>query len=218
MRRHTQRKILFATMNPGKLLEFKKAFEKLSKLYEIISLDDLSYDVPDCTETGSTFKENASLKAENAMKHLKEKNNHMPIIADDSGMSIDGLEGKPGVYTRRWAGYEMKDKEIIDYCLSKMEGMKDRSATYTTCFVLLSPSGEKKYFTGENRGVILQEPNASSHTKGLPFRSLFYIPKLDMMFHAARELDENERKGYSLGHEQAIKEIIEYLDSRQDSV
>lgn len=207
-------KILFATKNPGKLLEFKKAFDKLHGDYEVISFNDLPYNVPDCKETGTTFEENALIKVRNARHYLREADKNMIIVGDDSGMEIDCLGGKPGVFTRRWSGSEMSDKEIIDYCLHQMKNETDRSASYVTCFIVSTQEGEDKVIVGKNRGVILERPRHGSLLKGMPFRSLFFVPVLNMMFHEVRDLPTAKRQSYSLGHEEAIAEIADYLNRR----
>lgn len=208
-------RILFATKNPGKLTEFKKVFAKLRPDYEIISFNDLSYDIPDCEETGSTFEENALLKVENARRYLRGVDKSLIIVGDDSGIKVTYLNGEPGVFTRRWNGSEMSDEEIIDYCLEKLKGVEDRSAAYINCFAIATPDGEDKLITGENLGVILEEQRRSSTLKGMPFRSLFFVPKLNMMFHEVRDLPAAERGNYVLGHEQSIKQIAKYLDERK---
>lgn len=208
-------RIFFATKNSGKLTEFKKAFTKLSRDYEIISFNDLPYDIPDCKETGSTFEENALLKAENARRYLRNADKSLIIIGDDSGMKITHLGGEPGVFTRRWNGREMSDEEIIAYCIEKLKGAKDRSASYINCFAIATPEGKNELITGENLGVILEEPKRDSTLEGMPFRSLFFVPELNMMFHEVRELPAPKRGDYVLGHEQSIKQITKYLDKRK---
>lgn len=205
-------KILFVTKNPGKLAEFRTAFTKLSGDYEVISFDDLSYDIPDCKETGFTFEENALLKVENARRHLRGADKSLIIIGDDSGMKIAHLGDEPGVFTRRWNGREMSDEEIISYCIEKLKGAKDRSASYTNCFAVTTSGGKNKFITGENLGVILKKPRRDSMLEGMPFRSLFFVPELNMMFHEVRDLPVAERGSYTLGHEQSIKQIARYLD------
>lgn len=183
--------ILFATKNPGKLAEFKEVFSKLSTDYEIVSFRDLTYDIPDCGETGTTFGENARLKVCNARQYLR------------------GADK-----TRRWNGSEMTDGEIIAYCLDKMRGVNDRSAEYVTYFAVLTPDDDIAIINGENRGIILERSRRSSLLPGLPFRALFFVPELSLMFHEVRELSAEKRKGYVLGHEQAIQQIITYLDKK----
>ena len=204
--------ILFATKNPGKLAEFKETFNKFSTDYEIMSFCDLAYDIPDCDETGATFEENARLKVRNARRHLRGADKNLIVVGDDSGMRISCLNGEPGVYTRRWNGSEMTDEAIIAYCLGKMRGANNRSAEYVTYFAVSIPDGDIVIISGENRGIILERPRRSSLLPGLPFRALFFIPELNLMFHEVRELSAEERKGYILGHEQAIRQIVNYLD------
>lgn len=204
--------ILFATKNPGKLAEFKETFNKFSTDYEIISFCDLAYDIPDCDETGATFEENARLKVRNARRHLRGADKNLIVVGDDSGMRISCLNGEPGVYTRRWNGSEMTDEAIITCCLDKMRGANNRSAEYVTYFAVSIPDGDIVIISGENRGIILERPRRSSLLPGLPFRALFFIPELNLMFHEVRELSAEERKGYILGHEQAIRQIVNYLD------
>lgn len=204
--------ILFATKNPGKLAEFKETFNKFSTDYEIMSFCDLAYDIPDCDETGTTFRENARLKVRNARRHLRGADKNLIVVGDDSGMWILCLNGEPGVYTRRWSGSEMTDEAIITCCLDKMRGANNRSAKYITYFAVSIPDGDIVIISGENRGIILERPRCSSLLPGLPFRALFFVPELNLMFHEVRELSAEERKGYILGHEQAIRQIVNYLD------
>lgn len=206
-------RVLFATKNPGKLTEFRKALAKLRPDYEVISFNELPYDIPDCEETGSTFEENALLKVKNARQHLRSADKSLTIIGDDSGMKITHLNGEPGVFTRRWNGREMTDEEIIDCCLEKLKGADDRSASYISYIAISVSEKEDKIITGESLGVILEEPRRGSTLTGIPFRSLFFVQKLNMMFHEARDLPEHSRRGYILGHEVAIRCIVSYLDS-----
>ena len=195
--------ILFATRNPGKHAEFVAAFHKFSPQTSIISLADLDYQIPDCIETGATFEQNALLKAQHTRNHLHENDKNLIIIADDSGMEIEALNGEPGVFTRRWNGHEMSDQEIVDYCLKKLENKANRRAQYTTCFVINFPNGHEKEKKKKNSGVILTEPREESRLKGMPFRELFFVPELNMMFHEVRELSKLKRNGYLLGHDVA---------------
>ncbi len=203
--------ILFATKNPGKLKEFKETFNKFNNSYTVLSLDDLGYEISDCEETGSTFFENAVIKAKNVQSQLKPMHKSLIVIADDSGMVIDALNGEPGVHTRRCNGSVMTDEEIIEYCLTKLRGTLDRKASYVTNFVILYPDGVIKSVLGRNDGVILEKAREGSILKGMPFRALFYIPSLGAMFHEVREMKEKDRRGYSLGYEEAIKEIVDSL-------
>jgi Ham1 family protein len=197
--------ILFATRNPGKYEEFVATFHNFDPQTSIISLADLNYQIPDCVETGVTFEQNALLKARHTRHYLRGNDKNLIIIADDSGMEIESLNGEPGVFTRRWNGHEMSDQKIVDYCLKKLENKTNRRAQYTTCLVINFPDGREKVVFGENSGVILTEPREGSRLKGMLFRELFFVPELDMMFHEVRELPKLKRNGYLLGHEIAIE-------------
>lgn len=203
--------ILFATKNPGKYAEFVAAFHKFSPQTSIISLADLDYQIPDCIETGATFEQNALLKARHARSHLHGNDKNLIIIADDSGMEIEALNGEPGVFTRRWNGREMSDQEIVDYCLKKLEGKTNRRAQYTTCLVVNFPNGREEVIFGKNSGVILTKPHKESRLKGMPFRELFFVPELNMMFHEVRELPELKRNGYLLRHEVAVEKCANVI-------
>ena len=203
--------ILFATKNPGKYAEFVAAFHKFSPQTSIISLADLDYQIPDCIETGTTFEQNALLKARHTRHYLRGNDKNLIIIADDSGMEIEALNGEPGVFTRRWNGHEMSDQEIVDYCLEKLEGKTNRRAQYTTCLVINFPNGREEVIFGKNSGVILTKPHKESRLKGMPFRELFFVPELNIMFHEARELPKLKRNGYSLRHEVVIEKCASVI-------
>jgi XTP/dITP diphosphohydrolase len=102
-------KVIFATGNKGKLREVKKIFETES--FKIISLDELNF-FEEIDETGSTFEENAFIKADTIFKKFR-----LPVIADDSGLAVDQLDGKPGVFSARYAGenvtYEDNNKKLL---------------------------------------------------------------------------------------------------------
>ena len=198
-------KILFATRNLGKYKEFVATFHNFDPQRTIISLEDLNYQIPDCIETGVTFEQNALLKARHTRCCLHRDDKDLIIIADDSGMEIEALNGEPGVFTRRWTGHEMSDQEIVDYCLKKLENKTNRRARYTTCLAINFPDGHEEVIFGENSGVILTESREGSQLKGMPFRELFFVPELDMMFHEVRELPKSRRSGYQLGHEIAVE-------------
>ncbi|TWP18606.1 hypothetical protein EUA70_00760 [TM7 phylum sp. oral taxon 352] len=109
--------------------------------------------------------------------------------------------------------------EIVDYCLEKLEGKANRRAQYTTCLVINFPDGREEVIFGENSGVILTESREESRLKGMPFRELFFVPELNMMFHEVRELPKLKRNGYSLGHEVAVEKCANVVrENLSDSV
>ncbi len=103
-RRHTNEKILIATRNKGKVREFRDFFLKYD--IEVESLLDIQQDLPEVEETGKTFEENAAIKAEQIAEILK-----VPVLADDSGLMVDALNGAPGMYSARYAGEGKSDED-----------------------------------------------------------------------------------------------------------
>ena len=166
-------KILIATKNSGKAREIK-AF--LGSKFEVVFLSDFS-DTPEVEETGKTFEENAVLKA---TKYFEWSG--ISTIADDAGLEIDFLNGEPGVKSRRWLGYEMKDQEMINTALDKLKGvpMEKRTAHLRTVGA---------YFDGENiltetaaiDGYITERQTAECEP-GYPFRSIFWILQFNKLY------------------------------------
>ena len=100
------KKIIIATKNAGKVKEFEEFFAP----YKITVKSLLDFEnLPDVEETGTTFEENAALKAEQIAAHVQ-----APVLADDSGLMIDALDGRPGIYSARYAGEEKNDQANID--------------------------------------------------------------------------------------------------------
>lgn len=140
-------KILFATQNQSKLSEARSILAPAN--VELISVDDLKA-VAKLTveETGTTFQENAQLKAQ-AFSRLAQ----MMVFADDSGLEIDALDGLPGVRSDRWIVGTTRDKNQA--VLDKLKGIKQRRARFVTVICLLNPQTNKiMFFEGEIKGEI----------------------------------------------------------------
>src|SRR5699024_8642003 len=116
------KKILIATKNKGKINEFRDFFQQFD--IEVESLLDLVSLIPDIAETGSTFEENAAIKAEETADLLNQ-----PVLADDSGLMVDALNGEPGIYSARYAGEEKNDQENNKKLLKKMENTAENLRT-----------------------------------------------------------------------------------------
>ena len=101
-------KIVLATNNKHKLKEFREILSN----YEVLSLNDIDFH-EDIIEDGNSFVENAFIKTDSVSKFLKDKGLNYTIIADDSGLCVDSLDGKPGIYSARYAGEDCNDKKII---------------------------------------------------------------------------------------------------------
>jgi len=165
------KKLLIATNNPGKLLEYRTILKDLS--LELVTLKDLNIKA-NVEEDGKTFKENAIKKAK-----FYSKLTGLPTLAEDSGLEIDYLNGEPGIKSRRWAGYKASDAELISMTLEKLRGvpLEKRGAQLRVIIAMLVDKTVKT-FEGILRGVIIKEP-IEKIIPGYPFRSLFYVPEVD---------------------------------------
>jgi XTP/dITP diphosphohydrolase len=193
-------KLVFATNNPGKLDEIRSFAKKFN--IEVLSPSDLklSFSV---NEGGKSYAENALLKMQALLAQITDE--QLWVAGDDSGIGIDALGGAPGIRTRRWAGYEMSDQEIIDYTLSSLKGLPKakRTAHFNSVVAIGKLNSEPKIFKGQVSGYILDKPNKRiSLQPGLPFRNLFHT-------------DEGRYLGHNLNsanhRQQAFKQIFEYI-------
>lgn len=158
--------LIIATRNQGKAREFREMLEP--KGIKIKTLADFP-DVGDIQETGKTFEENATIKAQAIAEHTQ-----LPVLADDSGLEVQALNGEPGIYSARYAG-DHDDVANNAKLLSKLSGVEaaDRQAVFHTTLVLMKPNGEKLVVDGEVAGQILTEPHGNN---GFGYDPLFYVP------------------------------------------
>jgi XTP/dITP diphosphohydrolase len=161
-------KLLIATHNAGKLAEFRELFTPLGLV--LISAGDLNLDEPE--ETGTTFVENARLKA-----HTAAKASGMVALADDSGLSVDALDGEPGVYTADWAqtphgrDYQMAMRRVEDRLQAigaNSPGLRKGSFNATLC--LAHPDGRDDLYVGQVNGTMVWPPRGD---KGFGYDPLF---------------------------------------------
>ncbi len=183
------KKLLLATTNPGKYTELSSFLKDLP--LEFISLKDLKINQK-ALETGSSFKENAIIKAKFYCKL-----SGLPTLADDGGFEIDVLNGEPGVNSHRWVdpNREASDKEIVEYAMKKMTGipLSKRGAQLRLVLTLALPNG--KIFTSEAkvRGLVALKP-AQKYSPGFPFRSLLFLPDINKFYNELTLTpEENER-------------------------
>jgi len=146
-------KYVLATANPGKIKELGKILSELG--IEFLTRKDLGIDI-EIDETGSTFLENATLKAD-AITDAS----GMPAIADDSGLIVDALGGEPGLYSSSYGGEELADSERCMYLLGKMENIQQRRAKFVCTIVCSFPDGKHIAATGECHGEIMTAPGGS---------------------------------------------------------
>lgn len=160
-------KIIIASHNEGKVKEFRKMFEAFG--ISVVSLRDLDFH-EEIEETGSSFKENASIKAEAIVKKFR-----VPVIADDSGLVIDALDGRPGIFSARYAGEEKDDEANIEKVLAELEDVpeKERTARFVCVLAVAQPGKETSSVEGKCEGLILNERRG---TNGFGYDPVFYVP------------------------------------------
>ena len=145
--------MILASNNPKKLRELSAILSDMG--IEVIAQREAGCDF-EVEETGTTFAENAYLKA----KAVADATGIL-TVADDSGLMVEALNGEPGVYSARYApgGHEASDRDKYMYLLSKMEGVEDRRAKFVTAICCIFPDGRILRTTGEIHGTILTEPD-----------------------------------------------------------
>jgi len=159
--------LVIATRNKGKLKEFGTLLHKCFK--KISYLGDFK-DIPEIEETGKTFKENATIKA-NRISEIT----GICTLADDSGLIVDALNGEPGVYSARYAGNNATDSDNNKKLLKTLKGVKNRTARFECCLILVLKNGDIIEANGICEGVILDEEKGGN---GFGYDPLFYLPEL----------------------------------------
>ncbi len=163
------KQVVIATKNKGKAKDFEALFGPFG--YEVVTMFDVAPDV-EIEETGTTFEENAILKAETLANMLGQI-----VIADDSGLAIDALNGEPGVFSARYAG----DHDDEANMMKVLENMKDvpeeqRTARFCCALAIAGPNMETKTVFGTCEGVIAYEKKG---TNGFGYDPIFYVPALE---------------------------------------
>lgn len=173
-------KIVAATTNQGKVREFQKILGELG--YEVVSMRDEGIDV-EVEETGSTFSENALIKAR-AVSLLCD----YPVISDDSGLCVDALDGAPGIYSARFAGEEATDKDRNIKLLEIMKDKDNRKAKYVASIAFISPDGREITTEGTVEGEIMTEEHG---TEGFGYDPLFMCTEIGKCFGIATPEEKN---------------------------
>ncbi|WP_042345484.1 XTP/dITP diphosphatase [Bacillus massiliigorillae] len=176
------KKLIIATKNQGKAKEFAALFSPLG--YEFLTMLDLE-DAKDVEETGTTFEANAILKAE----ALCEQFNTM-VIADDSGLIIDALDGRPGVYSARYAGEAKSDEANIDKVLAELEDVpaEERTARFYCALAIAAPGKETMTVAGTVEGIIT---SARQGENGFGYDPIFYVPSLERTMAQLQSSEKN---------------------------
>ena len=176
-------KMVLASKNAHKLVEMKDILSQLG--VEVVLESDVGVDV-DVEETGTTFEENAYLKA-----HAVMEASGLPAIADDSGLCVDALNGAPGVYSARYGGPELDDAGRYKLLLENLRGQLDRRGKFVSCICCCFPSGDRVEARGECPGTIAYAPKGMG---GFGYDPVFFLPGLKKTF---AELTPEEKNAIS---------------------
>jgi len=192
------KQIIIATKNKGKAKDFEALFNPHG--YQVLTLHDVA-DHMDVEETGTTFEENALLKARALAEYLQ-----AIVIADDSGLEIDALDGRPGVYSARYAGEEKSDEANMQKVLEELQGVpeSERTARFVCAIAVASPSIEPFTVRGTCEGVIATERRG---TNGFGYDPIFFVPSEGKMM---AELSPEE-KGAISHRGNALKQLSSRL-------
>lgn len=179
------KRLIFATHNVGKIKELQQLFADAG--VEVLSAEEVGV-VDDVVEDGTTFAENALKKARFVAEQTGEW-----AVADDSGITIDVLDGRPGVYTARWAGEGASDEQLIKYTLEQLKDVEEgkRGATFHSVAALVSPQHESWTFEGLVEGEVVIEPRGTPRSK-LPYDVIFQPSGFDQTF--AQMTDEEKNR------------------------
>lgn len=195
----TEKQILFATGNEHKMVEIREILADLG--VPIVSLKDAGIDV-DVEENGSTFEENAMIKATEIAKMVE----NTIVLADDSGLEIDYLNKEPGIYSARYAGvdtsYDIKNQMLLD----RLDGVEDkeRTARFVCAIAAVYPDGSQHVLRGTIEGIIGHEIKGEN---GFGYDPIFFLPEYGMT--TAELLPEVKNSMSHRGNAlQAMKPII----------
>ena len=195
------REIIIATKNAGKVKDFETLFSP--KGFQVKSLLDFP-EMEDVEETGVTFSENATLKAE-AISFALNK----PVIADDSGLAIDALNGEPGVYSARYAGENKDDNANIEKVLQKLNDVpfEKRTARFHCALAIAVPGKRTEIVESTCEGHILEEKRGEN---GFGYDPIFFVEKWRC---SMAELSK-EQKNQISHRANALKKLAPLIDAQ----
>ena len=192
------KKLLLGTSNQGKIKEFKNILQNIP--YILTTLEEESCNI-EVIENGKTFLENATLKATQYANATK-----LPCLSDDSGIEIDALNGRPGIYSARYGGLELNDNQRVLLILDEMKNIpfKNRQARFKAAIVIAWPDGKVLSKEATMEGLITFTPSGEN---GFGYDPIFYLPEFDKTSAEIKPEDKNK-----ISHRaKAIKNIIPLL-------
>jgi XTP/dITP diphosphohydrolase len=191
LRQLTESRLVIASHNQGKIRELRDLLDPLG--YRLVTAGDL--DLPEPEETGLTFEDNAKLKALAAAQE-----SGLPALSDDSGLSVDALDGAPGIYSARWAG-PTRDfglaMDLVEKALRE-EGNENRAARFVSVICLAWPDGHTEFFRGEVLGTIVSPARGN---QGFGYDPVFQPEGFKTTF---GEMSAEEKHGWKPGESAAL--------------
>lgn len=174
-------KLIIASNNKHKIVEIKDILGDTFE--EVLSQGEAGCNL-DVEENGTTFAENSYIKA----KAIADEFSGYAVLADDSGLAVDYLDGEPGVYSARYCGAHGNDKANNDKLLKELEGVKDRSARFICAVTLILPDGRVVTAEGKTEGEVTLEPIGEG---GFGYDCIFMSKELGKTFGVASEEEKN---------------------------
>jgi XTP/dITP diphosphohydrolase len=188
--------LIISSNNKNKINEIKKLLSSLD--INVLSLSDINFN-EEILETGSTFSQNSYIKAKTIFDKY-----HMPVIADDSGLEVEALGGKPGVYSHRYAGEDCNDTANNLKLIEELNGILNRNANYTCDICYINKDGQVKHSTGKCYGLICNNPKGEN---GFGYDPYFYIESLGKTM-AELDMDEKNKISHRAKALNQLKELI----------
>lgn len=195
--------LIIASNNKGKIREFKELLDGFG--FEVVSMHEAGF-TDEIVEDGETFEQNAQIKARAVFRAVGE-----PVIADDSGLEIESLNGAPGVYSARYAGENATDKDRCDKVLRELESVPDgeREARFVCSICLKLSEDEEYHVSGTVNGFIGREPVGNN---GFGYDPIFMLNDTESM--ATIGEDEKNRISHRA---RAFGNLLEVLSERFNS-
>jgi XTP/dITP diphosphohydrolase len=180
-------RLLLATRNAGKLAELQRLLASAVPGVEVLGLRHVP-EYPEAPETGATFEENALLKAREAVRYTG-----LPAVADDSGLTVDALNGMPGIFSARWSGRHGDDEANTALLLGQLADVPDerRGGAFVCAAALVTPGGVEHVLRAEWRGRVLREKRGSN---GFGYDPVFVPAGLEL---TSAELEPAEKDAIS---------------------
>nr|WP_275585560.1 RdgB/HAM1 family non-canonical purine NTP pyrophosphatase [Blastococcus saxobsidens] len=196
-----------ATRNAGKLAELQRLLESAVPGVEVVGLRDVE-DYPEAPETGATFAENALLKAREAVRYTG-----LPAVADDSGITVDALNGMPGVLSARWSGRHGDDDANTALLLGQLADVPDgrRGAAFVCAAALVTPDGTERVLERQWRGAVIREKRGGN---GFGYDPVFVPEGLELTSAELTSAEKDARSHRGQAFAALVPVLAEVLTAR----